>query len=162
MAAKTVTEGAPKKQKINILDAFLEGARNGLNITFNNMVPNILLAFTIVQFINKLGILDIIGKIFSPVMAIFGLPGEAVTVLVTSWLAMGSGVGVAASLFTSGILTAKQVTIVMPAIYLMGAQLNYSGRCLGLSELPNKYYKWCFLICIVNAFIAMWIMNLFA
>ena len=95
-------------------------------------------------------------------MALFGLPGEAVTVLLAAWLAMGSGVGVAASLFSNGIINGQHVTILMPAIYLMGAQLNYSSRCLGLAELPHKYWKWAFLVCILNAFIAMLIMRVIA
>lgn len=152
----------PEKEKINIMDEFIAGARKGYDIGIKNMVPNIVLAFTIIQFLNKLGIMDVIGTVFSPIMALFGLPGQAVTVLVTSWLAMGSGVGVAASLFSNGIITAKHVTILMPAIYLMGAQLNYSGRCLGLSGLPSKYWKWGYIICIVNALLSMWVMNLIA
>lgn len=151
----------PAKEKINIMNEFIGGCRRGLHIGINNMLPNIVLAFTLIKFLNALGIMDVIGKVCGPVMGIFGLPGEAATVLVTSWLAMGSGVGVAAALFSDGILTAAHVTILMPAIYLMGAQLNYSGRCLGISELPPKYWKWCFVICIINAFLAMWVMNLF-
>ena len=150
------------EQKTNVLDCFIEGARKGWDISIKNMMPNIVMAFTILQFINVLGIMDIIGTIFSPIMGIFGLPGEAITVLLSSWLAMGSGAGVAASLYAGGVLTMRHVTILMPAIYLMGAQLNYMSRCLGISNLPKKYWKWCLLVCILNAMIAMWIMNLIA
>ena len=53
---------APKEQGMDVMGTFIEGARNGLKISFNNMVPNIVLAFTLVQFINKLGIMGFIGK----------------------------------------------------------------------------------------------------
>ena len=116
----------------------------------------------LIKFLNELGALSYIGAIFGPCMGIFGLPGVAVTVLVTAWFAMGGGVGVAASLFMSGDINATHVTILMPAIYLMGAQLNYMGRCLGLSELPRKYWPLAFVICIVDAVIAMFIMRIVA
>lgn len=148
--------------KVNVVDAFLAGARKGWTMGINNMLPNILLAFTMIEFLKKTGLLDLIGVIFGPMMGIFGLPGVAVTVLATSWLAMGAGVGVTVSLFMAGSINATHATILMPAIYLMGAQLNYMGRCLGLSEMPKKYWPLAFGMCIVDAVIAMFIMRFFA
>ncbi len=148
--------------KGNIVDAFITGARKGWNLGINNMLPNLLLAFTLIEFLKKTGLLDLIGIAFGPLMGLFGLPGVAVTVLATSWLAMGAGVGATVSLFMSHAINPTHVTILMPAIYLMGAQLNYSGRCLGLSDLPKKYWPLCFGTCIFDAFVAMIIMRILA
>lgn len=150
----------PAEKKQSIIDAFLEGARKGWNIGVNSMIPNVLMAFTIILFINKIGLMSVIGKVFAPLMGLFGLPGEAVTCLLSAWLSIAAGVGVAANLFAEGILNARQVAILMPAMYLLGAQLNYMGRCMGLAELPKKHWKWAFLIGIVDAFLAMIVMNI--
>ena len=40
------------------------------------------------------GLLDIVGKICEPIMALWGLPGAAATVLLASVMSMGGGVGV--------------------------------------------------------------------
>ncbi len=44
------------------------------------------------------------GAIFSPIMAVFGLPGEAAAVLIGAWMSMGGAVGVVITLFNQGIL----------------------------------------------------------
>ena len=91
--------------RTTLLDVFVAGARKGWAMAVNNILPNVLMAFVLIHFLKLLGILDLLGKAFGPVMGVFGLPGEAVAVLAAAWLAMGGGVGVAASLYNSGTLT---------------------------------------------------------
>ena len=158
---KLTAVGGGQEKKENILDCFLNGCRKGWDIGINSMLPNVVLAFTIMLVIQKTGLFDLIGRVCSPIMAIWGLPGEAITVLLAGWLAFASGVAVGLELLATGILTARDLTILAPAIFLMGAQLNYMGRCLGLSGLPSKYYKLCMLVCVCDALVSMWIMNLF-
>ncbi|EAX48360.1 nucleoside recognition domain protein [Thermosinus carboxydivorans Nor1] len=145
-----------------ITDVFVDGARKGWNVAINSMLPNVLMAFVMIQFLKVTGLLDILGKVFAPIMALFGLPGQAVMVLVSAWLSMGGGVGVAASLYSQGILNNSHVTILLPAIILMGAQIQYMGRLLGTAGVQSRFYPMLFGICIVNAMIAMLIMRLFA
>jgi spore maturation protein SpmB len=95
-------------------------------------------------------------------MAIFGLPGKAVMVLLGSWMSMAGGAGVAASLYAANSLDKTQVTILLPAIFLMGAQVQYMGRCLGTAGVQPRYYPVLFGISIVNAIIAMFVMRMFA
>ncbi len=95
-------------------------------------------------------------------MAVFGLPGEAITVLMGSWLSMGGGVGVAASLYTAKILTGSHLSILIPAIFLMGSQVQYMGRLLGTAAVQTRYYPMLFAISIVNALVAMLIMRFIA
>ena len=87
------------KVKKTVVDAFVEGARNGFQISSNSMAPNVMFAFVLIQILNLTGLSDILGVIFQPVMAVFGLPGIAATVLIGSFLSIGGGVGVAASLY---------------------------------------------------------------
>lgn len=149
-----------KKDDKNIIDVFVIGARKGWNVGINNIVPNTLMAFIVIRIFNITGILKVLGDVFTPVMAIFGLPGEAVVVLFTSMLSMGGGVGTAGSLYASGSITNEHVTIIMPAIFLLGAKIQYVGRLLGTIGVPAKYYLGLIGISVINAFIAMFIMRI--
>lgn len=146
----------------SLADVFVDGARKGWNIGVSSILPNVLMAFALIQVLKVTGLLDILGKLFTPVMALFGLPGQAIMVLIGAWLSMGGGVGVAAGLYTAGTLNASHVTIVFPAIFLMGAQLQYMGRLLGTAGVQSRYYPMLFGVSILNAAISMLIMRFFA
>ncbi len=148
--------------KKTLADVFVEGARKGWNLGVANILPNVLMAFVLIQMLKVTGILTLMGTFFGPVMAVFGLPGEAITVLMGAWLSMGGGVGVAASLYSAKVMNMTHVSIVLPAIILMGAQVQYMGRLLGTAGVQTRYYPMLFGISIMNALIAMLIMRLFA
>lgn len=146
----------------NPFDIFVIGARKGFNIAINNLMPNILMAYVVAEILNIIGVMEFIGRLFGPVMGIFGLPGEAVTVLLTSWLSSSAGTGIAVSLLSKGLLSKTHATILIPAIFLMGAQLQYMGRLLGVADVPKKYWPLLMLASIINACIAMLVMRIFA
>ena len=151
-----------EEQKKTLPDIFVEGARKGWNIGVSSILPNVLMAYVLIQILRVSGLLDILGNIFNPVMALFGLPGKAVMVLIGSWMSMGGGAGVAASLYADKALNGTHVTILLPAIFLMGAQVQYMGRCLGTAGVKTKYYPVLFGISIFNAIVAMLVMRFFA
>lgn len=146
----------------SLVDVFVDGARKGWNVGVSSIIPNVLLAFVIIQVLKVTGLLDLLGKLFTPLMMLFGLPGEAIMVLISAWLSMGGGVGVAASLYTAGKLTSQHLSLLLPAIILMGAQIQYMGRCLGTAGVQPRFYPVLFGISILNAMIAMQLMRLFA
>lgn len=146
----------------NPFDIFVVGARKGFQIAINNLMPNVLMAYVVAEILNILGIMELIGRLFGPLMGFFGLPGEAVTVLLTAWLSSSAGTGIAVSLFTKGVLNGTHVTILIPAIFLMGSQLQYMGRLLGVADIPKKYWPLLMLISIINSCIAMFVMRMFA
>ena len=152
----SATNVAAKK---NVLDMFVEGARRGFTIATTNLLPNVVMAFIFIRALQVSGLLDLIGKAFGPIMALWGMPGQAATVLVASFMSMGGGVGVAASLFTAGTLTPADVTALLPAIYIMGNPVQNVGRCLGTAEVHTKYYTGITVICVVNSLLCMWVMK---
>lgn len=147
--------------KPNVFDVFIEGARKGLHIGFNNLMPNMLMAYVLAYMLNLLGIMDFIGHWFGPVMGLLGLPGQALVVLLTTWLSCSAGIGVAASFFQSGVLNTTHIAILMPAMFLMASQIQYMGRLLGVADIPNKYWPMLMAISIVNAILGMIVMNLY-
>ncbi|WP_312229411.1 YjiG family protein [Pseudescherichia sp.] len=146
----------------NPFDIFVVGARKGFNIAINNLMPNVLMAYVIAEMLNLLGVMQIIGKVCAPLMGLFGLPGEAITVLLTAWLSSSAGTGVAVSLLTKGTLDITAITILAPAIFLMGSQLQYMGRLLGVADVPKKYWPLLMGVSILNAVIAMLVMRVIA
>lgn len=154
-----MSNSSNQKQTNNPLDIFVIGARKGFNIAINNLMPNIIMAFVITEILKRLGLMQLIGEVFAPVMGLFGLPGEAITVLLTAWLSASAGTGVAVNLINGGILSGMDITILAPAIFLMGSQLQYMGRLLGVADVPKKYWPILMINSIVNALIAMIIMR---
>lgn len=154
-AAKTI---APPKG--NPFDIFVSGARKGWQIGVNNLVPNILMAYVIAYILNLLGVMAFLGHWFGPVMGLLGLPGEALVVLLTIWLSCSAGVGVAAAMFSQGLLTPEHLTILAPAFILMGSQLQYMGRLLGTADVPKKYWPLLMAISIINAIVGMVVMRI--
>ena len=73
---------------------------------------------------------------------------------------MGGGVGVACALFDQGGISLHDCAILAPAIYLMGSQLQYMGRCLGVIGTRGSMIPLLLGISVLNAFIAMFIMNI--
>lgn len=138
---------ATTSKKMMITDVFVNGAFQGWNIATHSTIPNVLMAFVIIKMLNISGALDFIGTCLGPVMAIFGLPGEAAMILLGGWMSMGGGVGVAVALFDKGAVDGTQLAIVIPAIFLMGSQVQYMGRCLGVwaSRVPICSRSWPFL-----------------
>lgn len=150
---------ATNNSKVFITDIFVKGAINGWNLITHSTIPNVLMAFVIIKILNISGLLAIIGKVFSPIMMIFGLPGEAATVLIAGWMSIGGGVGVAAALIDQGSIGVRDIAILCPAIVLMGSQVQYMGRCLGVIGTSAKRIPVLMGISIINALIAMLIMN---
>ena len=154
------TNETAEQKKPNVLELFVEGARRGFTIGTTSLLPNVIMAFVIIRVLEVTGLLKLIGVVFSPVMALWGLPGEAATVLITAIMSMGGGIGVAVSLYVSQHLDAAQVTMLVPAIYLMGNPVQNVGRCLGISGVNTKHYFAIISICIINALASIWAMRI--
>ena len=148
------------KTNNNPFDIFVIGARKGFTVATQNLLPNVLMAYTLSEILNLLGVMKIIGAIFGPAMGLFGLPGEAVTVLLTAWLSSSAGTGIAVSLLSNGTINGTHATILIPAIFLLGSQIQYMGRLLGVADVRKKYWPLSMLTSILNACIAMVIMNI--
>lgn len=143
----------------SVIDVFVVGALKGWDVGVKNIIPNVMMAYVCITILKITGALELAGALFAPVMAVFGLPGEAVMVLLSALMSMGGAVGVANALYTSGSITPEHITIVIPAIYLLGSKIQYLGRLLGTAGVKSKYYPILIGISCVNAAIAMFAMR---
>ena len=156
MANTAAVEVQPKK---TILDLFVDGARRGWTIGTMSLLPNVVMAFVIIRALDITGLLHLIGVVFSPIIAIWGLPGVAATVIVTSIMSMGGAASVAATLFMDGTLDPVQLSSLVPGIYLMGNPVQNIGRCLGIAGTNTKHYVPILVISVINVLLSIWAMR---
>lgn len=129
---------AAKTTSNNPFDIFIVGLKKGLNIGLYSLLPNVVMAFVLTYILQLWGVMDFLGRTCGGIMGIFDLPGQAITVLLATWMSCGAGVGVAASLASSGVLNGHDVTIMAPALILMASQIQYMGRLLGVADVPKS------------------------
>lgn len=146
----------------NPFDIFIVGLRKGLDIGLYSLLPNVLMAFVLTYMLNLFGVMKFLGDTCGGVMGAFDLPGEAITVLLATWLSCGAGVGVAASLAAAGQLNAHDVTILAPAFILMASQIQYMGRLLGVANSPKKYWPLLMFNSVFMACLGMIVMRFVA
>lgn len=144
----------------NMLDMFMDGARNGWNIAVRNLIPALVMAFVLIRILEVTGLLKVVGNVCGPIMLLWGLPGEAATVILASIMSMGGAVGVAASLYNSGHLDMVHVSALLPAIYLMGNPAQNLGRVLGLAGTNPRHFAAILAIGAINAMASIWVMQL--
>ena len=152
---------AAKTTSNNPFDIFIVGLKKGLNIGLYSLLPNVVMAFVLTYILQLWGVMDFLGRTCGGIMGIFDLPGQAITVLLATWMSCGAAVGVAASLASSGVLNGHDVTILAPALILMASQIQYMGRLLGVADVPKKYWPLLMLNSLLMAFIGMILMRFF-
>ena len=143
-----------------LTDVFVEGARKGWDIAVHNTIPNVLMAFVIIHILKVSGALDIIGKYLGFVMLPLGLPGESIAVIMAAFLSWGGSAGVLVALVQGGTLTAPDIAVLIPGMALVGSTVQYMGRVLGVLGIPGKHYLVLFGICVLNAYLAMFVTSL--
>ena len=152
---------AAATQSSNPINIFIVGLKKGLNIGLYSLLPNVQMAFVLTYILQLFGVLDFLGHTCGGVMGLFGLPGEAITVLLATWLSCGAGVGVAASLASSNILGPAELPILSPALILMASQIQYMGRLLGVANVPKRYWPVLMLNSVLMGCIGKIVMRFF-
>lgn len=143
-----------------VTDIFVKGAIEGWKISVTSTIPNVMMAFIIIKILQHSGLLSWLGHIFAPLMGLFGLPGESAAVLIGAWMSIGGGVGVAASLYSDHLISGMDIAVLTPAIFLMGSQIQYMGRCLGVIGVKGRDLSLIMIVPILSAFLGMFLMKL--
>lgn len=143
--------------KPNIIEEFMAGAKKGFYIGVEMIAPAMVLAYVLILGLDITGLMKIIGNLLSPVMAVFGLPGEAVVALIAAFFAKAAGAAATASLYSNGTLTAAQATILFPACITMGTLIGHFVRIVIVSNANKNWHKLLLCVPIVDAILAMFI-----
>lgn len=153
---KNKTE-AVKKQ--SVIEVFMAGARKGRGVAVNTIMPAMVLGYVLVQVFKVTGIMDVLAGVCGPVMGLFGLPGEAITVLISAFFAKAAGAATAFNLYREGVLTAAQATICIMPSMLMGTLVGHYARIVLVTETNKKYTGLMFLIPLIDSVIGMLLMR---
>lgn len=144
---------------MNALEVFISGLRKGAAIGVRFMLPALIAAFVVIEMLQVSGVLRLLAEHVSGVMAVFGLPGEALAVLIAAWASAAGAIGMVTGLASRGLLTPEHVAILLPGILLMGSQLQFFGRILAVAGVSTERIPVMMAIGLMNAVGAMLIMR---
>lgn len=143
----------------NVMNSFLNGAKKGVNLILNSVLPSVIFAFVVMRILMLSGIMDILGIVCKPIMVIFGLPGEAAMPLVLSFMSLSGGISATAALAESGTLTGTHCLIMFPCMFLFGLMIIYTGRVLSVIGIDTKQYKYCYTMNVINGILSLFVMR---
>lgn len=148
------------KQKKSIVELFMDGCKDGFYIGVEKILPALLMGAFIVQFLKLTGLVDLLGNLCGPVMGIFGLPGESIVVILSAFFSKGAGAATAFSLYSEGMLTAVQCTILIMPCMLMGTLVGHYARIVLVANTNPKHRLILLLVPIIDSILGMFIMKL--
>ena len=146
-----------KERELSIPEYFMLGAKKGFYITVELIAPAMVMAYTLINFLKLAGIMPIIGDMLSPVMGIFGLPGEASVVLLAAFFAKAAGAATAAGMSMTGTISAVHATILFHACITMGTLIGHLASIVVVSQVRTVYYPVMLATPIIDAMISMWL-----
>lgn len=148
-------EAVKVQQKRTLLEEFVFGAKNGFYLGVERIIPAMILAYVLILFLRTTGLMDFIGQLVAPVMAVFGLPGEAIVALISAFFAKAAGCATAATLYNDGVINAAQATILFPACITMGTLIGHFVRCVMASGANPAHHMLLMAVPVVDAVISM-------
>ncbi len=144
-----------QEKKEGLMQGFVNGAYSGFMIGVKNIIPNLIFAYAVMEFLNITNLMSIIEVVFRPVMMLLGLPGAAAPALIMGFLTTSGGLGIVANLATNGMLSPDQVAMLLVGIMCVGASIQYIGRVLATTGIKTKYYPFMMAVNAVNAIIGI-------
>ncbi|MDU2066374.1 MAG: nucleoside recognition domain-containing protein [Sporomusaceae bacterium] len=143
------------KRQPNMIEVFMAGSKKGFYLMVEVILPALILGFVLVKILNTLGVMALAGQYLSPVMAIFGLPGESIVVLIAAFFAKAAGAATAANLYNEGVITAAQATILFPATMMMGTLVGNFVRVIMVSQTNVKWFPIMVAAALIDSAIVM-------
>ncbi|MBP8784508.1 MAG: hypothetical protein KBH12_03435 [Synergistaceae bacterium] len=144
----------------NIIEVFMNGCKKGFYIGVEMILPAMVLGYAIVQFLKLTGLVSIIGKVFGPIMGLFGLPGESVAVLVSAFFSKAAGAATAANMYSEGLINATQATILLVPCMLMGTLVGHYARIVLVADVDKKYRSLLLFVPIFDSIVGMILMRI--
>lgn len=144
----------------NVMNSFLNGAKKGVNLIINSVLPSVIFAFVVMRILMLSGVMNILGIVFKPIMVIFGLPGEAAMPLVLSFMSLSGGISATAALAESNVLNETHCLIMFPCMFLFGLMIIYTGRVLGVIGIDTRQYKYCYAMNVISGILSLFVMRI--
>lgn len=152
-----VVQTPPKK---GVIEIFLAGCKKGLYLGLEQILPAMVLGYVVVQFLQMTGITDVLSIVFGPLMGLFGLPGASIVVLISAFFAKAAGASTAANLYTTGVITAAQATILLMPCMLMGTLVGHFARIVLVANVNPAHRTLLLMVPLITSVVAMLLMRL--
>ena len=149
-----------RAKKKTFLDYFFAGVKKGWAILEGSVIPSCIFCYSVLNILQITGLIDLLGKLFNPVMGIFGLPGEAIVSIVAGFFSKSNGCAQAASLFSAGTITAKQAGILLVGNMAYGGIMPQWPRTIVTSGTDTKFHGILIGILVLGLPIGLWLGNL--
>ena len=104
-----VVQSETRHEKKKIIPLLFEGGEAGLNIVLKSIAPLIIAVFMVNVF-KRVGIIEMLETVLSPVLMQVGIPGIAVLPIVTKFMAGGTAMmAIVLDLMAEGAMTAAEL-----------------------------------------------------
>lgn len=136
------------KEKINVFDTFLDGAKEGLEITLS-IFPTLIGLFVAIGALRASGILDIISNIITPILNIINFPSEVMPLALIRPISGSSSIAVATDIMknfgvdsligtiASTIMGSTETTLYTIAIYTSCVKIKKTKGVLGAALIAD-------------------------
>jgi hypothetical protein len=111
-------------------EVIIKGFKKSLKI-LKKVIPMIVIFTLLINYLIKLGLMDVVRGLFSPVFRILDLPGEAIAVLIANLAHFSAGYATVDILIKNGILNEKQALIVLLIANIIGVTMIYLKHSIG-------------------------------
>jgi len=81
--------------------------------TLIRIIPIMVVAFLVIDFLFTRGIMNYISVLFDPILRVLDLPGEVITALIADLAHFSAGYAIVAALLAKEVITAKQAIITL-------------------------------------------------
>lgn len=127
--------------KVNVYEAFGNGAKDGLKIVVG-IVPTMIGLMVAVGVLRASGILDFLGSLLGPITEKIGIPGQLVPLLFVKMFSSSAATGLVfdifktsgpdsyAGLVTSIVMSCTETIFYTMSVYFMAAKVTRTGYTL--------------------------------
>lgn len=136
------------KEKINVFDTFLDGAKEGLEITLS-IFPTLIGLFVAIGALRASGVLDIISNIITPILNLINFPSEVMPLALIRPISGSSSIAVATDIMknfgvdsligtiASTIMGSTETTLYTIAIYTSCVKIKKTRGVLGAALIAD-------------------------
>lgn len=136
------------KERVNVFDTFLEGAKEGLEITLS-IFPTLIGLFMAIGALRASGVLDIISNILTPILNFIHFPSEVMPLALIRPISGSSSIAVATDIMknfgvdsligtiASTIMGSTETTLYTIAIYTSCVKIKKTRGVLGAALIAD-------------------------
>jgi len=141
-------------KRINVYEAFIEGAKEGLATTWS-VLPYLVAMFVAIGIFRSSGAMDVVIKILTPITNFFGIPAEIIPLVLIRPMSGSASTGMLAELFKTygpDSFVGRVASTMMGSTETIFYTLSIYFGAVGIKRI--RYTMWAALIAEIAGLIA--------